>query len=79
MISRYTTSKLKKEDMVGELKSGLSHLANTYYNTYRPSRDSLKKHRILKKLKNNKDIMITKPDKGNGVVIMDRNSYIDQC
>ena len=78
MISRFATSKLKKEDMTGELKSELSHLANTYYNSYKPSRDSLKKHGTLKKLKNNKDIVITKPDKGNGVVIMDRKSYIEK-
>ena len=35
----------------------------------------LKKHRILKKLKGNKDKVITHPDKGNGVVIMNRKDY----
>ena len=33
------------------------------------------KHGILKKLRNNKDIVILRPDKGNGVVIMDAITY----
>ena len=35
----------------------------------------LKKHGILKKLRGNKDIVITHPDKGTGVVIMNRKHY----
>ena len=35
----------------------------------------LKKHGILKKLKGNKDLVITHPDKGNGVLIMKRKGY----
>ena len=33
------------------------------------------KHGILKCLRNNKNIVIMRPDKGNGVVVMDRNVY----
>ena len=35
----------------------------------------LRQHCILGNLRNNKDIVITKPDKGNGVVILDRKLY----
>ena len=34
-----------------------------------------KKHGILKKLRGNKDIVTTHPDKGNGVIIMNRKDY----
>ena len=36
----------------------------------------VKKHDILKKLKQNTDIIICRPDKGNGVVILYRTFYI---
>ena len=35
----------------------------------------LRQHRVLQNLTKNKDIVITKPDKGNGVVILDRKLY----
>jgi len=35
----------------------------------------LKKHRILKELRKDKNIVILWPDKGNGVVILDRAEY----
>ena len=37
---------------------------------------SQQKHKILKKLRNNNNILITKPDKGDGVVIVDRIYYM---
>ena len=51
-------------------------MANSYIYKYTPSFNSLKKHKILQKLKCNKDIVITHPDKGNGVVILNRDVYI---
>ena len=33
---------------------------------------------ILKNLKKNKDLIICKPDKGRGIVLMDRNNYVDK-
>ena len=51
-------------------------MANSYVHRYTPSFNSLKKHKILQKLKCNKDIVITHPDKGNGVVILNRDEYI---
>ena len=34
--------------------------------------NTLKKHKILENLRRNKDIVITRPDMGNGVVVMDK-------
>ena len=35
----------------------------------------LRQYRVLRNLAKNKDIVITKPDKGNEVVILDRKLY----
>ena len=75
LIHRYLTDKLKSRDDESSLRSDLSHLANSYYSNYQPARAALMKHGILKKLRNNKDIVILRPDKGNGVVIMDKITY----
>ena len=40
--------------------------------------NTLKKHKIFQKLRRSKDIMIKRPDKGNGVVVMDRVIYNQQ-
>ena len=53
----------------------LSYLANSYFYNYKPSSRILRQHRVLRNLRKNKDIVITKPDKGNGVVILDRKLY----
>ena len=51
-------------------------MADSYAYKYTPSFNSLKKHKILQKLKCNTDIVITHPDKGNGVVNLNRDKYI---
>ena len=61
--------------MKSSLRSNLSHLANSYYSNYKPTRAALKKHGILKKMRNNKDIVILRPEKGSGVVIMNKITY----
>ena len=48
----------------------------TYVNSFKPSLKDLKKLKILKRLKKNKDIIILRPDKGNGVVILDKLATI---
>ena len=53
----------------------MPQLANSYYSKYKPSTQTLKKHGILKKVRENKDIVITYPGKGKGVVIMNRKDY----
>ena len=55
-------SKLKSKETKNQTKAHLSYLANSHFYNYK---------RILRY----KDIVITKPDKGNGVVILDRKLY----
>ena len=75
MIHRFLREDLKDASQKEHLKSELSHLANSFYYNYSPSKDTLRKHKILSRLKKNKNIVITKPDKGSGVVILDRILY----
>ena len=49
---------IKYESQSSELKASLSNLANEYWLTYNPTKNSLKKNRILKRLRSNKDIVI---------------------
>ena len=66
---------LKCTSNAGVLKTQISHLANTYVSSYKASKATIHKHKVLKQLSRNKDIVITKPDKGNGVVILNRKDY----
>ena len=52
-----------------------SNLANVYWSSYTPTQNTLRKHGILKKLRTSQDIVIVRPDKGTGVVILDRDIY----
>ena len=58
-----------------EIRNDLSHLAKTYHSSYKASHSTLKKHRILQRLRGNKDIVIIIPGKGNGVVVLNRSDY----
>ena len=69
------TKKLKDTKQAGKLVADLSHLAHTYVSSYRPATADLKKLRVLKERRKNKNIVILKPDKGNGVVVLDRSDY----
>ena len=51
------------------------YVANSYFYNYKPSPCILRQHRVLRNLKKNKGIAITKPDKGNGIVILDQKLY----
>ena len=66
---------LKSEETKCQIKGHLSYLANSHFYNYKPSRRILRQYRVLRKLKKNKDIVIMKLDKGNGVVILDRKLY----
>ena len=74
-IHRSFINNLKSEETKSQIKAHLSYLANSYFYNYKPSARILRQHRVLRKLRNNKDIVITQPDKGNGVVILDRKLY----
>ena len=66
---------LKSEETKRQIKAHLSYIANSYFYNYKPSPRILRQHRVLRNLKKNKDIIMTKPNKGNGVVILDRKLY----
>ena len=74
-IHRSFLNNLKSEETKSQIKAHLSYLANSYFYNYKPSPRILRQHRVLRNLRKNKDIIITKPDKGNGVVILDRKLY----
>ena len=74
-IHRSFLSKLKSEKTKSQIKAHFSYLANSYSYNYKPSTRILRQHRVLRNLRKNKDIVITEPDKGNRVVILDRKLY----
>ena len=67
--------KLKDTKQTGKLVADLSHLAHTYVSSYCLTPADIKKLRVLKEIRKNKNIVIFKPDKGNGVVVLDRSDY----
>ena len=67
---------LTNQKDTGEVKARISYLTNSYVNSYKPIKSSLRKHKIMKKLRNNNNISITKSDKRNGVVIVGKNYYM---
>ena len=73
-LNQYLCTELKNTEDTETLRAE-SQLANLYYSKYKPSTQTLKKHGILKKLRENKDIAITHPEKGNGVAIKNRKDY----
>ena len=78
MIHRFLISELCSNQFEKALKTDISYLANDYYSKYPPSLSTLKNHKILEKLWRNKDIVIIRPDKENGVVAKDRVIYNQQ-
>ena len=74
-IHYLTSKKIKNKNLSGQLASELSHLCHSYVSSYQPSLGDLKKYKVLKNLRKNKDIVLLKPDKGNGVVILDHGDY----
>ena len=78
LIHRFLKEDLKNSEDAGHLKSDLSHLANSFYYRYYPTKETLKQHDILKRLRRNTIIVNLKPDNGNDVVVLDREVY-DVC
>ena len=74
-IHRSFLNNLKSEETKSQIKARLSYLANSYFYNCKPSPRILRQHRVLRNLRRNKDLVITKLDKGNGVVILDRKLY----
>ena len=76
MIVKFLTKDIEENEVSTQLKSELMHLANCYIYKYTPSKSSLKKCKILQKLRSQKGIIITHPDKGNSIVILNRSDDI---
>ena len=76
LMHRAMKSNLKDEADTGRLKAEMSFLANSYVSDYKPSKASLKKHGILKRLRSNDNIIVTHPDKGEGVIILNKGDYV---
>ena len=74
-IHRSFFNNLKSEETKNQIKAHLSYLANSYFSNYKPSPHILRQHHVLGNLRKNKGIVITKLDKGNAVVILDRKLY----
>lgn len=64
LINSTMVRNLLDRKLKGKLVADLSHLAHSYVSSHQPSAADLKKCRILKDLRKNKDIVILKPDKG---------------
>ena len=75
-IHHATTNDVKDKKHSGELKTKISHLANSYINAYKPTKRSLKNYEFLKRLGESKDIVILRSDKGCATVILDRREYV---
>ena len=71
------TSHLHDKNDENTLKSDLSHLAHLYANSVKLSPKDFKTHKILKNLHKNNNIVILTPDKGNGVVVLNRSDYLE--
>ena len=65
----------RSEETKSQIKAHISYLANSYFYNGKPSPCILCQHHVLPNLRKNKDIVITKPDKSNGVVILDGKLY----
>ena len=74
-MNYHLQANLKDGGDASAVQASLFHLAHQYASNYKPTRHALKKHAILKKLKRNDSIVITRPDKGNSVVIMNSSDY----
>ena len=62
------------------VRSTIKSIALKTYYSFKPAISDLNKKRIsiLKSLSSDPSIIISKPDKGSGIVIMDRTSYIEK-
>ena len=63
---------LKSEETKNLIKAHLLYLRNSQFYNYKPFPQILCQHHVLPNLRKNKDIVTTKLDKGNGVVILNQ-------
>ena len=60
---------------ISQIKEHLLYLRNSYVYNYKPFPRILRQHRVLRKVRKNKVILETKPNKGNGVAILDQKLF----
>ena len=58
MIAKFLTKDIEENEVSTQLKSERTHLANCYIYKYTPRKSSLKKHKVLQKLRSQKEIII---------------------
>ena len=75
LINHTMARKLKDTKQAVKLVADLSHLAHTYVSSYRATTADLKKLRVFREKRKNKNIVILKPDKENGLVVLDQSDY----
>ena len=75
LIHDTMVKKLQDRTQNPKLVSALSYLAHSYSLAHRPTVTNLKSYTLLKDLRKNKNIVILRPDKGNGIVVLDRTTY----
>ena len=66
---------LKSEETKNQIKAHLLYPTSFYFCNCKASPRILRQHLVLQNLRKNKDIIRTKPDKRNRVVILDRKLY----
>ena len=77
MLHRCMHDKLVNSQYAPKLKSDLSHLAHLYVSSHRISASDMKKHIVLKRLQKKEKIVILRADKGNSVVIVNKDDYMN--
>ena len=77
IISKERASKVNVSN-VTDLKTKLKHFAIRNCNDASKQNLSPDESRALKSLRNNGDIVLQRPDKGGGVVIMNKTDYVDK-
>ena len=70
------TSRLIDKKDESKLKADLSHIAQIYVNSFKPSTKDIKTYKVLNNLRKNSNIVVLKSDKGNGVVFVSKTDYI---
>ena len=76
--SFYNKTAGRKSDFITELKNISKKSFNTLNKFKLPSNISSKQVKVLKNLTTVKNIIILKPDKGNGIVILNKCDYINK-
>ena len=83
LYGQISNDKLVNNDKLLEFKSKLRALSMNYFYNFKPYKVfcaifTKSDFSELKSLGNNKDIILCKPDKGRGVVLVDRSLYVEK-